>query len=173
MKCAIVDAYGIGRFLPGALRRYGVEPIHVRSQHPDVHLAYQPADFAVDLQHPTRAERLVADQIARGDGRDRPGLLRPVVHRGARRPGALEQGLRDLGAEPRGDARAGGAEGGATAGSLPLSPPMSPYIAASWGRMKPALSRGEISCIGATTIREYRRYLDKDRSLLRRFQATP
>jgi ATP-dependent Clp protease ATP-binding subunit ClpC len=37
--------------------------------------------------------------------------------------------------------------------------------------LKPALSRGEISCIGATTIREYRRYIEKDRSLLRRFQA--
>ena len=37
--------------------------------------------------------------------------------------------------------------------------------------LKPALSRGEISCIGATTQREYRRYIEKDRSLLRRFQA--
>ena len=37
--------------------------------------------------------------------------------------------------------------------------------------LKPALSRGEISCIGATTIREYRRYIERDRSLLRRFQA--
>jgi ATP-dependent Clp protease ATP-binding subunit ClpC len=37
--------------------------------------------------------------------------------------------------------------------------------------LKPALSRGEISCVGATTIREYRRYIEKDRSLLRRFQA--
>src|SRR6266576_964603 len=31
--------------------------------------------------------------------------------------------------------------------------------------------RGQFSCIGATTIREYRRYIEKDRSLLRRFQA--
>ncbi len=37
--------------------------------------------------------------------------------------------------------------------------------------LKPALSRGEISCIGATTLREYRKYIEKDRSLLRRFQA--
>jgi len=37
--------------------------------------------------------------------------------------------------------------------------------------LKPALSRGEISCIGATTQREYRKYIEKDRSLLRRFQA--
>ncbi len=37
--------------------------------------------------------------------------------------------------------------------------------------LKPALSRGEISCIGATTMKEYRKYIEKDRSLLRRFQA--
>lgn len=37
--------------------------------------------------------------------------------------------------------------------------------------LKPALSRGEIACIGATTMREYRKYIEKDRSLLRRFQA--
>ena len=36
--------------------------------------------------------------------------------------------------------------------------------------LKPALSRGEISCIGATTVREYRRYIEKDRALSRRFQ---
>ena len=37
--------------------------------------------------------------------------------------------------------------------------------------LKPALSRGEIACIGATTMKEYRKYIEKDRSLLRRFQA--
>ncbi len=37
--------------------------------------------------------------------------------------------------------------------------------------LKPALSRGEISCIGATSPREYRKHIEKDRSLLRRFQA--
>jgi ATP-dependent Clp protease ATP-binding subunit ClpC len=37
--------------------------------------------------------------------------------------------------------------------------------------LKPALSRGEISCIGATTLKEYRKYIERDRSLLRRFQA--
>ena len=37
--------------------------------------------------------------------------------------------------------------------------------------LKPALSRGEVSCVGATTQREYRKYIEKDRSLLRRFQA--
>ena len=37
--------------------------------------------------------------------------------------------------------------------------------------LKPALSRGEIQCIGATTPYEYRRSIEKDRSLERRFQA--
>jgi ATP-dependent Clp protease ATP-binding subunit ClpC len=36
--------------------------------------------------------------------------------------------------------------------------------------LKPALSRGEITCIGATTLKEYRKYIEKDRSLSRRFQ---
>lgn len=37
--------------------------------------------------------------------------------------------------------------------------------------LKPALSRSEIQCIGATTPREYRQSIEKDRSLERRFQA--
>ncbi len=37
--------------------------------------------------------------------------------------------------------------------------------------LKPALSRGEIQCIGSTTPGEYRKYIEKDRSLERRFQA--
>ncbi len=37
--------------------------------------------------------------------------------------------------------------------------------------LKPALSRGEIQCIGATTPAEYRKYIEKDRALERRFQA--
>lgn len=36
--------------------------------------------------------------------------------------------------------------------------------------LKPALSRGEIHCIGATTLDEYRKYIEKDGSLERRFQ---
>jgi ATP-dependent Clp protease ATP-binding subunit ClpC len=35
---------------------------------------------------------------------------------------------------------------------------------------KPALSRGELQCIGATTLNEYRRYIEKDSALDRRFQ---
>jgi ATP-dependent Clp protease ATP-binding subunit ClpC len=36
---------------------------------------------------------------------------------------------------------------------------------------KPALSRGELQCIGATTLNEYRKYIEKDSALDRRFQA--
>ena len=36
--------------------------------------------------------------------------------------------------------------------------------------MKPALSRGEIQVIGATTFNEYRKYIEKDSALERRFQ---
>ena len=37
--------------------------------------------------------------------------------------------------------------------------------------MKPALSRGEMQCIGATTMDEYRKYIEKDAALERRFQT--
>ncbi|MEX2382892.1 MAG: ATP-dependent Clp protease ATP-binding subunit [Opitutales bacterium] len=36
---------------------------------------------------------------------------------------------------------------------------------------KPALSRGELQCIGATTLSEYRKYIEKDSALARRFQS--
>jgi len=49
---------------------------------------------------------------------------------------------------------AGGAEGSIDASNM----------------LKPALSRGEIQCIGATTLDEYRKYLEKDSALERRFQ---
>ncbi|SFB34884.1 ATP-dependent Clp protease ATP-binding subunit [Clostridium frigidicarnis] len=50
--------------------------------------------------------------------------------------------------------RAGGAEGAIDASNI----------------LKPALARGEIQCIGATTIEEYRKYIEKDSALERRFQ---
>ncbi|HEX6811532.1 MAG TPA: ATP-dependent Clp protease ATP-binding subunit [Planctomycetota bacterium] len=37
--------------------------------------------------------------------------------------------------------------------------------------LKPALSRGEVQCIGATTLDEYRKYIEKDGALERRFQT--
>lgn len=49
---------------------------------------------------------------------------------------------------------AGAAEGGMDASNI----------------LKPALGRGEIKCIGATTISEYRKYIEKDPALERRFQ---
>lgn len=49
---------------------------------------------------------------------------------------------------------AGAAEGGLDASNL----------------LKPALSRGELQCIGATTLDEYRKYIEKDAALERRFQ---
>lgn len=49
---------------------------------------------------------------------------------------------------------AGGSEGGADAGNL----------------LKPALARGSLRSIGATTLKEYRKYVEKDAALERRFQ---
>ena len=37
--------------------------------------------------------------------------------------------------------------------------------------LKPALSRGELQCIGATTLKEYQQYFEKDKALERRFQT--
>ena len=48
---------------------------------------------------------------------------------------------------------------GATSGSMDAS-----------NLLKPALARGQLRCIGATTINEYRKYIEKDKALERRFQ---
>ena len=37
--------------------------------------------------------------------------------------------------------------------------------------LKPALARGELHAIGATTLDEYRKYIEKDAALARRFQT--
>jgi len=50
---------------------------------------------------------------------------------------------------------AGGAEGAVDASNI----------------LKPALSRGEMQCVGATTLDEYRKYIEKDAALERRFQT--
>src|SRR5207245_8124231 len=50
---------------------------------------------------------------------------------------------------------AGGAEGAIDAANM----------------LKPALARGELRCIGATTLSEYRKYVEKDAALARRFQT--
>ena len=49
---------------------------------------------------------------------------------------------------------AGAAEGAMDAGNI----------------LKPMLARGELRCIGATTLNEYRKYIEKDAALERRFQ---
>ena len=36
--------------------------------------------------------------------------------------------------------------------------------------LKPALARGELRCVGATTLNEYQKYIEKDKALERRFQ---
>src|SRR2546423_2388533 len=36
--------------------------------------------------------------------------------------------------------------------------------------LKPALARGELRCVGATTLNEYKKYIEKDAALERRFQ---
>ena len=36
--------------------------------------------------------------------------------------------------------------------------------------LKPALARGELHCVGATTLDEYKKYIEKDAALARRFQ---
>ena len=36
--------------------------------------------------------------------------------------------------------------------------------------LKPMLARGELRCIGATTMNEYKKYIEKDKALERRFQ---
>ena len=36
--------------------------------------------------------------------------------------------------------------------------------------LKPLLARGELRCIGATTLKEYKQYIQKDKALERRFQ---
>ncbi len=52
---------------------------------------------------------------------------------------------------------AGAAEGSMDAGNL----------------LKPALARGSLHCVGATTLNEYRKYIEKDAALERRFQPVP
>jgi ATP-dependent Clp protease ATP-binding subunit ClpB len=37
--------------------------------------------------------------------------------------------------------------------------------------LKPALARGELHAIGATTLKEYQKYIEKDKALERRFQS--
>lgn len=44
------------------------------------------------------------------------------------------------------------------------------YVCTAGNLLKPQLARGELRCIGATTLDEYRKYIEKDPALERRFQ---
>jgi len=114
-----------------------------------------------------------ATRIVEGDV---PGLLRgkeiftldlASVVAGTKYRGQFEERLKQIMAEIRENpdvilfidelhtiVGAGGAEGAIDASNM----------------LKPALSRGEIQCVGATTMDEYRKYIEKDGALERRFQ---
>ena len=86
---------------------------------------------------------------------------------GTKYRGEFEERLRDVVAEASADTNtilfidelhtlvgAGAADGAIDAGNI----------------LKPALARGGLRCIGATTVAEYRKYVEKDPALERRFQ---
>jgi ATP-dependent Clp protease ATP-binding subunit ClpB len=116
----------------------------------------------------------LAQRIVRGDvplglkNRRLQGLDLAAIVAGAKFRGDFEERLRDLLREVQ------DAEGsvilfidelhtlvgaGAGEGSMDAS-----------NMLKPALARGELHCIGATTIDEFRKYIEKDQALARRFQ---
>lgn len=95
------------------------------------------------------------------------GLDLPLMIAGTKYRGQFEERIRTIIEEIRGSGRvivfidelhtivgAGGAEGAMDASNI----------------LKPALARGELQCIGATTMDEYRKYIEKDAALERRFQ---
>ena len=116
----------------------------------------------------------LAQRIASGDVpdslRDRRvmALDLPAMVAGSKFRGEFEERLKsviDEVKEARGDVilfldelhtmvGAGGSEGGVDASNM----------------LKPALSRGEMQCVGATTLDEYRKYVERDSALERRFQ---
>jgi ATP-dependent Clp protease ATP-binding subunit ClpB len=116
----------------------------------------------------------LAQRIVRGDvplglkNRRLQGLDLAALVAGAKFRGDFEERLRDLLREVQ---EAGGSVilfidelhtlvgAGAGEGSMDAS-----------NMLKPALARGELHCIGATTIDEYRKYIEKDQALARRFQ---
>ncbi|MBT3223860.1 MAG: AAA family ATPase, partial [Proteobacteria bacterium] len=116
----------------------------------------------------------IAQRIATGDvpeslqGKKVKALDLPALMAGAKYKGEFEERLKALLTEIEGSqgevilfidelhtlVGAGKSEGSMDAGNM----------------MKPALARGQLRCIGATTLDEYRKYLEKDKALERRFQ---
>jgi ATP-dependent Clp protease ATP-binding subunit ClpB len=90
---------------------------------------------------------LIAGAKFRGEFEDRlKAVLREIKERGTETILFIDE-LHTL-------VGAGGAEGAVDASNM----------------LKPALARGELRCIGATTLDEYRKYIEKDKALERRFQ---
>lgn len=96
------------------------------------------------------------------------GLDLPLMIAGTKYRGQFEERIRAIIEEIRASGRvivfidelhtivgAGGAEGAMDASNI----------------LKPALARGELQCVGATTMDEYRKYIEKDAALERRFQS--
>ena len=102
LTVAIVDADGIGAFLPGALARYGARSVHVRSDTPNIHFARRPADIEVEVVHRgdlaqtaaalrehgtgfvvagTESGVLLADALSAELGTPGNGMTRPMARR--------------------------------------------------------------------------------------------
>src|SRR5476649_209787 len=115
------------------------------------------------------AKRIINDEVPEGlRGKRVLSLDMGLLIAGAKYRGEFEERLKNVLKELSQDAGqtivfideihtmvgAGKAEGAMDAGNM----------------LKPALSRGELHCIGATTLDEYRKYIEKDAALERRFQ---